>query len=118
MYSGANSCLLASAEEAKSGCSCLCAVTAWNDVVDSNGLGGCVLVSGFDPENKFDANSPSSAWKKKVLIGILCWGNRHIVASSGTKSVRSHQHLLATCCLILPLALTYCGRQFCCCIFP
>lgn len=65
MYSGSNRYLQASAEEAKSSCSCLCTVTAWNDVVNSNGLGGHVLVSGFDLENKVDANSPSGAWKKK-----------------------------------------------------
>lgn len=65
MYSGANRCLQAGAEEAESSCSCLCAVTAWNDVVNSDGLGGHVLVSGSDPENKFDANSPSGAWKKR-----------------------------------------------------
>lgn len=64
MYSGANRCLQARTEQAKSSCSCLCTVTAWNDVVNSNGLGGHVLVSGFDLKNKFYANSPSGAWKK------------------------------------------------------
>jgi len=65
MCSGVTHCLQASAEEAKSSCSCLCAVTAWNDVVGRNGVGGHVLVSGFDPENKFDANSSSGAWKRR-----------------------------------------------------
>lgn len=65
MYSGANHCLQANTEEVKSSCSCLCTVTAWNDAVNSNGLGGHALVSGFDPENKFDSNSLSGAWKKR-----------------------------------------------------
>lgn len=55
-----------SGEEEKPSCSCLCTATAWNDVLNRNGLGGHVLVPDSDLESEFYDNSSSDAWKKRV----------------------------------------------------